>query len=280
LIRKLVELCGADPAEDQYFEWLLSKHTTPEELFGPPDIKKLTDPGVFQRKTEGKLPKAQIAFLDEIFRGSSMILNTLLTVVNEKHFHDGKGYKAIPLLGIVGASNLPPAEPELEAFFDRFPIRVWLDSLLGARSEVSIEPLLQISCKHSIDQLTKEWAAKSGTGESGDAGKIHACMHDIRGARALLYADLKNGITGSDGKRYFAAFGKAARLCRVSPSDRTFGVLWKFGRALEFFRSELKENGMGPIEALRYIGATPEERRNLGNYVNELQGSHTTYAKG
>jgi MoxR-like ATPase len=105
------------------FEWLLTRMTTPEELFGPMSLKALENDS-YRRITTGKLPEAHIAFLDEVFKGSSAILNTLLAVVNERVFHNDGEPTPVPLVTVIGASNeLPEDREELGALWDRFLLR-------------------------------------------------------------------------------------------------------------------------------------------------------------
>lgn len=105
------------------FQRLCTRHTQPEELFGPLDVAAL-DRGEYRRITTGRLPEAEIVFLDEVFKGSSVILNTLLEAMNERTFNDGTETRAIPLRLCIGASNeLPNSEDGLGAFYDRFLLR-------------------------------------------------------------------------------------------------------------------------------------------------------------
>lgn len=109
--------------DENYFEYLLTKFTTPEEIFGPLSIKELKEDR-FYRKTEGYLPTVQIGFLDEIFKANSSILNTLLTIMNEKVFHNGSKKENTNLISLIGASNEDPSNDlELNALYDRFLIR-------------------------------------------------------------------------------------------------------------------------------------------------------------
>ena len=86
----------------------------------------------FRRITTGKLPEAHVAFLDEIFKANSAVLNSLLTALNERAFDNDGGRIAIPLETCVGASNELPEGPELAALFDRFLLRFWTTYTRGA----------------------------------------------------------------------------------------------------------------------------------------------------
>lgn len=106
-----------------YFEYLLTRFTVPEELFGPLSLSALQQ-DKFHRKIQGYLPAADVAFLDEIFKANSSILNTLLTLINERIFHNGMERMNVGLRTVIGASNEVPAEGEgLDALYDRFLLR-------------------------------------------------------------------------------------------------------------------------------------------------------------
>ncbi len=108
------------------FEYLLTRFTEPNEIFGPFDIRKLKE-GELITNTEGMLPEASMVFLDEIFNANSAILNSLLMALNEKVFRRGKETKKLPALMFVGASNVLPEEESLNALLDRFLIRAKCD---------------------------------------------------------------------------------------------------------------------------------------------------------
>src|SRR5690348_16631370 len=112
----------------KYFEYLLTRFTEPNELFGPVDIRAFRE-GTYTRKTETMLPEAEMVFLDEIFRSNSAILNSLLTILNERKFSNGSKLMSVPLLSMFGASNEVPNDENLSAIFDRFLIRVVSDNL-------------------------------------------------------------------------------------------------------------------------------------------------------
>jgi len=105
-----------------YFQWLLTKFTTPEELFGAVSLRALESDD-YRRVTTHKLPEAHIAFLDEVFKANSSILNSILTVLNERRFHNGREIVDVPLITLFGASNELPEEDELQALYDRFLLR-------------------------------------------------------------------------------------------------------------------------------------------------------------
>src|SRR6202047_4532721 len=119
------ELCNRIEGAN-YFQWLLTKFTTPEEIFGAVSLKSLEQDD-YRRVTDHKLPEAHIAFLDEIFKANSSILNALLTLINERLFHNGRERVVVPLITMFGASNELPDEEELTALFDRFMLRFMAD---------------------------------------------------------------------------------------------------------------------------------------------------------
>ena len=120
LVARRLRLAFADAA---YFERLLTRFSVPEELFGPLSIKGLEEDR-YERLTESYLPTASIAFLDEIFKANSAILNALLTLLNEREFDNGARRERTPLMAVVGASNELPEGEELDALFDRFLLRL------------------------------------------------------------------------------------------------------------------------------------------------------------
>ncbi len=138
------------------FEYLLGRFTEPSEIFGSVDLRELRE-GRVLTDTTGMLPEAEIAFLDEIFLGSTAILNTLLGVLNERRFRRGHTDLACPLRVCVAASNALPDEPALAAFADRFLVRVFVEPV----ADSMLESLLEGG-----------WAVEGAVEEAGPAASV------------------------------------------------------------------------------------------------------------
>ena len=198
--------------EARYFEYLLGRFTEPSELFGPVDLRKLRE-GVMETETTGMLPEAEIAFLDEVFLGSTAILNTLLGLLNERRFRRGRTDLRVPLRVCVGASNALPEDPSLAAFADRFLVHVFvgpvadtmLETLLmtGARDRASAPPG-PVATLAELDTLHR--AARS----VDLSGVRDAVAHAVR----LLRSE---GIGLSD-RRIVKTLGLIGRRCRARRS--------------------------------------------------------------
>lgn len=153
------------------FDYLLTRFTEPNELFGPFDIRRLRD-GELVTNTEGMLPEASLVFLDELLNANSAILNSLLMALNERVFRRGRETRALPVVSFIGASNHLPEDEALRALFDRFLLRVRSDNVpadrLGevleagwrlqnrapAESQMSFDDLRALHGLHSSVDLT------------------------------------------------------------------------------------------------------------------------------
>jgi len=121
-----------------YFQWLLTKFSTPEEVFGPLSLKDL-EQGIYKRITKTKMPEANIVFLDEIFKANAAILNSLLTLLNERLFYNDGSPTQVPLMSVIGASNEYSEDSEgLEALYDRFLLRFEIDLIVDETNFISM----------------------------------------------------------------------------------------------------------------------------------------------
>ncbi len=110
----------------EFFDYLMNRFSTPDEVFGPVSITKMKN-DIYERETTRYLPKADIAFLDEIWKSSPGILNSLLTIINEKQFRNGNSIEKVPLKFLVTASNeTPPDNQGLDALYDRCIARLFV----------------------------------------------------------------------------------------------------------------------------------------------------------
>jgi MoxR-like ATPase len=173
LIRSLSELLQA-----KYFEYLLTRFTEPNEIFGPVDIQAFRE-GVYRRNTAGMLPEAEIVFLDEVFKSNSAILNALLTLLNERKYTSGGQVIRCPLISVFAASNEVPGDETLTAIFDRFLLRVHSDNLdayhfsellqRGIQQEIrqmAGEPLKPLVSARELSELAKSFGARMNFSDS------------------------------------------------------------------------------------------------------------------
>lgn len=140
LIKHLSERISAGAGSAVFFQWLMTRFTTPEEIFGPIDVAGLKN-GIYSRILTHKLATAHFAFLDEMFKSSSAIANSLLTAMEERFFDNGTVRMPIPLISIFGASNELPQGEDLAAFWDRLAIRLVVQYV----SDSSFEQLLRLA---------------------------------------------------------------------------------------------------------------------------------------
>ncbi len=133
VVRRVAQAMGG-----RYFEYLLGRFTEPSELFGPVDLRKLRE-GTVETDVSNMLPEAEVAFLDEIFLGSTAILNTLLGVLNERRFRRGHTQLQCPLRVCVAAANALPQDEGLAAFADRFLVHVFVDPVPDHHLEALLE---------------------------------------------------------------------------------------------------------------------------------------------
>jgi MoxR-like ATPase len=157
LVRHLARLVDA-----RYFEYLLTRFSEPNEIFGPVDIKAFRE-GTFVRRVDAMLPDAEIVFLDEIFKSNSAILNSLLSILNERRFFTGSSTLRVPLCSLYGATNEVPNDEALSAIFDRFLVRTLSDNL----DSFHFHGLVERGLRAETEALR---AAAAGTGPAAEPG--------------------------------------------------------------------------------------------------------------
>jgi MoxR-like ATPase len=165
LVRTLARLLDA-----RTFEYLLTRFSEPSELYGPVDIKAFRE-GQYLRRSEAMLPQAEIAFLDEIFQANSAILNSLLTILNERRFFTGKEAIKVPLCSLFAASNHVPHDEVLQAVFDRFLVRAFSQNLDSYHFRGLIE--------HGINAEITEDEAPTPLASVGDLRVVHQSMRQL-----------------------------------------------------------------------------------------------------
>lgn len=177
------------------FEYLFTRFTEPNEIFGPFDIRKLKE-GDLVTNTTGMLPEASLVFLDELFNANSAILNSLLMVLNERIFRRGRENRSIPALMFVGASNQLPEEEALEALLDRFLIRV----VCGNVSSEALEQVAKIGWKREQGKLDTPVISSDDVRELQKACK-QVDLDAVRADYLSAVLELRNaGIKVSDRK--------------------------------------------------------------------------------
>lgn len=213
LIARQISQALAQPEtpNQAYFEYLLTKFSTPEELFGPLSISELKQDR-FHRNTQGYLPTVQVAFLDEIFKASSSILNALLTILNERKFHNGTQTQNIPLQALIAASNeLPKGQAELSALYDRFLVRRFVDYV----GENQLQDFFRLPEKRAIspeNQLSRNELAEI----QQNAAKV-VFPEPIQAALLAIWAKHKETFKeNADERLSDRRFAKILHLLRIS----------------------------------------------------------------
>jgi MoxR-like ATPase len=269
LILKFKDALGV--ADDDYFEYMLTRFTEPSEIIGPIDINELRD-GRYIRREAGKLPTARIAFLDEIFKSNSAILNILLTIINERKFYQDGKPQPVRLRVLFAATNEVPAQGELSALKDRFVLKAESRSVQDAHFTELIDAGLQAEVYRSLHQ--KPW-------QEG-----HCTLTDILKAnRYLTYLFGRRSPAGrhdeqNDRQTFFPAdvFREFQRLVktlmredRVFISDRKLVKLYKLlrVRAWLFSGGTVSRDDLG---LLAYLGESLQEIALLRDKVPNLLG--------
>ncbi|MFC0513868.1 AAA family ATPase [Mucilaginibacter angelicae] len=229
------------------FEYLLTRFTEPNELFGPFDIRKLRD-GELVTNTEGMLPEASLIFLDELLNANSAILNSLLMVLNEKIFRRGRETRQLPALMVIGASNHLPEDEALQALFDRFLIRVRCDNV----DPQHLNALLNAGWMLEQKKVTERPSISTDEIRQMQEFTSFVDLQDIRPQYIELIQKLRNaGLQVSD--------RRAVKLQRLIAAS---ALICKRDKAIS-----------SDLWVLRHIWDTEEQREIISNIVNTVVGA-------
>src|SRR5262245_37666992 len=229
--------------EGRVFDYLLTRFTEPNELFGPFDIRKLRE-GELITNTEGMLPEASFVFLDELLNANSAILNSLLMALNERRFRRGRETRPLPLLMVVGASNRLPDDDALAALFDRFLLRVRCDN-------VAVEQLAEV--------LVAGWELDLGRVKQSEVMTIE----EVRQLNGLLREVDLSGV-----RSRYVELGHRLPLAGIPISGRRAVKLQRLASASALLCGRLRVE-LSDLWVLRHIWDTEEQQDVLRGLVDD-----------
>lgn len=281
LVLKFRDALGVPDAD--YFEYMLTRFTEPSEIVGPIDINLLRE-GRYVRREQGKLPTARVAFLDEIFKSNSAILNILLTIINERKFYQDGQPQPVNLRVLFAATNEVPEHGELSALKDRFVLKAESRSVQDDHFDELIDAGLRAEVYRGLNQ--KPWCEGLATlDDLLKAGRYMTHLFarrdaDMRGGASLQGRRDANGDDFTDRRLFFPpdVFREFQRLVktlvredRIFVSDRKLVKLYKLFR----IRAWLFSGGTVTRDDLRllaYLGETHQEIELLREKVPLLIG--------
>jgi MoxR-like ATPase len=265
LVLKFKDALGL--ADEDYYEYMLTRFTEPSEIIGPIDINQLRD-GRYIRREQGKLPTARLGFLDEIFKSNSAILNILLTIINEKKFYQDGVPQPVKLRVLFAATNEVPEHGELGALKDRFVLKAESLSVQDEHFEELIDMGLRSETYRALGQ--KPWC--EGHATLDDLVKANRYLHMLFARRtADGHGDRQVYFPDDVFREYRRLVKTLVREDKLFVSDRKLVKLYKLLRA----RAWLFSGGTVSRDDLRllaYLGETPEEMALLRQKVPALLG--------
>lgn len=234
----------------KYFGYLLSPTTDPSELYGPVAVSKLLK-DEYTRDTSGYLPDCNVAFLDELFRGSSAVLNSLLQILNERTFNNGSKAIDTEIQSIVAATNSFPTEESLQAFCDRFLFR---PTITGLKSPVHKRKLMQ-------------WAVSQDPETSRPVVKSLLSYEDL--------LELQNQASTADvSEEFIDDFAEVLDMLEsrgITVSDRRRVQILKFMKGWAVVQGETEVHASMLHQTLKHIIYTnPDEIEDINEVVKQV----------
>ncbi len=234
----------------KYFGYLLSPTTDPSELYGPVAVSKLLK-DEYTRDTSGYLPDCNVAFLDELFRGSSAVLNSLLQILNERTFNNGSKAIDTEIQSIVAATNSFPTEESLQAFCDRFLFR---PTITGLKSPVHKRRLMQ-------------WAVSQDPETSRPVVKSLLSYEDL--------LELQNQASTADvSEEFIDDFAEVLDMLEsrgITVSDRRRVQILKFMKGWAVVQGETEVHASMLHQTLKHIIYTnPDEIEDINEVVKQV----------
>lgn len=250
--------------EARAFDYLLTRFTEPNEIFGPVDIQAFRE-GRYVRRIDGMLPTCEIAFLDEIFKANSAILNSLLTLLNARRFTHGNVTVDVPLVTLFAASNEVPTDDALSALFDRFALRVKVDYLDSYHFRGLLERGLELEAAELDKAPPSPPLLRSGELRAAQrqlAAMLKALPEDFLATyKGLVFQIRSEGVGLSDRRavkllKLFVA--SAAFDGRVQVDDSDFALLRHVWNTPE--QEDILAEVVGPVVD-RWYERHPDQRR-------------------
>lgn len=260
--------------EAQSFEYLMSRFSTPDEIFGPVSIQKLKTSDTYERAVEGYLPTADVVFLDEIWKAGPAIQNTLLTVINEKIFRNGNREMHLPLKLLVAASNELPAKGEgLEALWDRFVIRIESRPIKLEKNframllEVKSEEQRASEVKSEEQRVKKQSSAGEGKANSNAITAEEYAEWTERIDKIGVKIEVLDAISAIRKSLRAVNVDEAAERRNIYVSDRRWKNIVRLLRTSAFMQDREEVDICDLLPIYHCLWQEPEERDAIRNIV-------------